>query len=207
MPRPSSQHPSPRRAHGRSTPSQARTSVKVIAIVAAVIVVSALLGALVLRPGRAPDVAVPETIEGVVSAEGQTQEHLAAPVAYQQIPPTGGTHNPNWQNCGIYNQPISDELAVHSLEHGAVWLAYQPDLPPDKVEQLRRIARGRPYVLLAPHMRITSPVVASAWGLQLALEDPADVRVAQFVAKYQQGPQTPEPGAACTGGNGIPDVR
>lgn len=169
--------------------------------------VGSLLAAVLLRPGRAPDVAIPEIIEGVVATEGQSQEHLAAAVAYERIPPTGGTHNPNWQNCGIYSQPINDELAVHSLEHGAVWLAYRPDLPADQVEQLRRVARGRPFVLLAPHERITSPVVASAWGLQLAVDDPTDVRIAQFVAKYQQGPQTPEPGAACTGGNGIPDVR
>lgn len=169
--------------------------------------ISALVAAFVLRPERAPNVSAPETIEGVVSTAAQAQDHLAAPVAYEQIPPTGGVHSPSWQNCGIYNQPIFDELAVHSLEHGAVWLAYQNDLPEEQVEQLRRVARGRPYVLLAPHERITSPVVASAWGLQLAVDDPTDLRIAQFVAKYQQGPQTPEPGGACTGGNGRPDER
>jgi hypothetical protein len=178
-----------------------------MAAVAAVGVLGAVLATLVLRPARAPDVAVPEMIDGVVTLPSLAPEHLAAPVAYEQIPPVGGTHSPAWQNCGMYSEPVIDELVVHSLEHGAVWLAYRPDLAADQVEQLRQLARGRPYVLLAPHERIPSPVVATAWGLQLAVNDPADVRLAQFVAKYQQGPQAPEPGAACTGGSGVPDVR
>lgn len=194
-------------SRGRTAPAQRRWPWRLMAALLVVGLISALVAAFVLRPERAPNVSAPETIEGVVSTAAQAQDHLAAPVAYEQIPPTGGVHSPSWQNCGIYNQPIFDELAVHSLEHGAVWLAYQNDLPEEQVEQLRRVARGRPYVLLAPHERITSPVVASAWGLQLAVDDPTDLRIAQFVAKYQQGPQTPEPGGACTGGNGRPDER
>lgn len=202
-----SQQPSSQRRRGRVAPGPARRPWKIITAVAAIGVLGAVLAAFLLRPDRAPDVAVPGVIEGVVTLPPQAPEHLAAPVAYEQIPPVGGTHSPTWQNCGIYSEPVIDELAVHALEHGAVWLAYQPGLTADQVEQLRRLARGRPYVLLAPHERITSPVVATAWGLQLAVDDPSDVRLAQFVAKYQQGPQTPEPGAACTGGNGVPDVR
>ncbi|HMQ29092.1 MAG TPA: DUF3105 domain-containing protein [Chloroflexaceae bacterium] len=202
-----SQQPSSRRRRGRAAPAESRRPWRIIAAMAAVGVLGAVLATLVLRPARAPDVAVPEVIDGVVTLPSLAPEHLAAPVAYEQIPPAGGTHSPAWQNCGMYSKPVIDELAVHSLEHGAVWLAYRPDLAADQVEQLRRLARGRPYVLLAPHERITSPVVATAWGLQLAVDDPADVRLAQFVAKYQQGPQTPEPGATCTGGNGVPDVR
>ena len=55
----------------------------------------------------------------------------------QGLPPTGGSHNPRWQNCGIYTDPVDSSLAVHSLEHGAVWLAYQPDLAADKVAELQ----------------------------------------------------------------------
>lgn len=40
----------------------------------------------------------------------------------------------------------------------------------------------------------------SAWGKQLTVKSAADARVAQFFTKYVQGPQTPEPGAACSGG-------
>lgn len=42
----------------------------------------------------------------------------------------------------------------------------------------------------------------TAWGKQVAVDSAKDPRVDQFFAKYVQGPQTPEPGAACTGGMG-----
>jgi hypothetical protein len=51
---------------------------------------------------------------------------------------------------------------------------------------------------------LPSPVVASAWGKQLRLDGAGDPRLERFVSAFQQGPQTPEPGAACTGGVGEP---
>ncbi len=56
-------------------------------------------------------------------------QHLEEPVTYTENPPVGGVHNPVWQNCGYYAAPIPNETAVHSLEHGAIWITYQPDLP------------------------------------------------------------------------------
>lgn len=133
--------------------------------------------------------------------------HVETDVEYEIIPPVGGPHNSAWQNCGIYDQPIQDVFAVHSLEHGAVWITYRPDLPADQVEMLRRTASGNSYVLLSPYPDLPSPVAASAWGVQLKVESAADPRIWQFIQKYQQGAQTPEVGAACTGGVGQPVAR
>jgi hypothetical protein len=44
--------------------------------------------------------------------------------------------------------------------------------------------------------------VASAWRKQLRLQSASDPDLERFVRAYQQGPQTPEPGATCTGGIG-----
>ncbi len=134
----------------------------------------------------------------------QVREHSTEEVDYTYIPPVGGTHSNAWQNCGIYDEPVADENAVHSMEHGAVWIAYQPDLAEGEVEQLRNLARGRRYVLLSPYEALPSPVVASAWGTQLALDEANDGRLRDFLAEYVQGSQTPEPGAACAGGVGEP---
>jgi hypothetical protein len=63
---------------------------------------------------------------------GPTSLHVGGNIDYDQdlgIPPAGGPHNPSWQNCGFYDELVRDENAVHSLEHGAVWITYQPDLP------------------------------------------------------------------------------
>ncbi len=134
----------------------------------------------------------------------QVQSHTTAPVTYEQTPPVGGPHDPAWQNCGIYEQPIRSENAVHSMEHGALWIAYRPDLNPDDIALLRELAGGRRYLLLSPHADLPTPIVASGWGVQLTVESAGDARLANFITEYMQGPQTPEPGAPCTGGIGMP---
>ena len=135
---------------------------------------------------------------------GPGGEHTDGAVDYAQSPPAGGEHNPIWQNCGFYDEPIRNETAVHSLEHGAVWVTYSPDLPQDEVERLRDLAQSEDYVLVSPYPDLDSPVVASAWGKQLNLESAEDPDLERFIGAYSQGPQTPEPGAACTGGIGNP---
>jgi hypothetical protein len=133
---------------------------------------------------------------------GPAGRHTGGEVDYEQSPPVGGAHNPVWQNCGYYDKPISDENAVHSLEHGAVWITYSPDLPQDQVDELRGIAESQSYILVSPYPDLPSntPVVASAWGKQVGLSDADDPDLGSFIQAYQQGPQTPEPGAVCTGG-------
>lgn len=126
--------------------------------------------------------------------------HVQTPVDYEQTPPVGGDHNPVWLNCGVYDEPVPNELAVHSLEHGAVWITHSPDLPAGEVEQLVDSVPDE-YVVVSPYEGLPAPVVASAWGHQLELDGVADPRLAEFIREYRQGPQTPEPGAACTGGS------
>ena len=99
---------------------------------------------------------------------------------------------------------MPSENAVHSLEHGAVWIAYRPDLPAAAIDTLRGLARGHSHVLLAPYPDLPQPIIATAWGLQLPVQEAADSRLPVFVARYEKGPQTPEPGALCTGGTGTP---
>jgi hypothetical protein len=99
---------------------------------------------------------------------------------------------------------VRDENAVHSLEHGAVWITYRPDLPQNQVDQLRDLAQNQTYVLVSPRADLPSPVVASAWGKQLRLQSADDPDLERFIGAFRQGPQTPEQGAACTGGIGQP---
>jgi hypothetical protein len=141
---------------------------------------------------------------GVETIEVTSASHVDTAVAYERIPPVGGDHNPAWQNCGFYSEPISTEFGVHSLEHGAVWITHRADLAEDQIGALRdRTARS--YVLVSPwEGELPAPVVASAWGKQLQFDSATDPALAQFVDFFAQGPQTPEPGAACSGGVGNP---
>jgi Protein of unknown function (DUF3105) len=133
---------------------------------------------------------------------GPAGQHTGEEVDYAQNPPAGGEHNPVWQNCGFYDKPVRDENAVHSLEHGAVWITYSPDLPQDQIDELRGIAESESYTLVSPYPDLSddTPVVASAWGKQVGLDGADDPDLGAFIQAYQQGPQTPEPGAICTGG-------
>jgi hypothetical protein len=135
---------------------------------------------------------------------GLPRDHVQGHVDYAQNPPVGGAHSPVVLNCGIYPNPVPNENAVHAMEHGAVWVTYRPDLPADQVATLRQLVGKKPYVVLSPYPGLPAPVVASAWGAQLALPSASDPRLPQFLAYYRQGPQTPEPGAPCTGGTGNP---
>ena len=133
---------------------------------------------------------------------GPAGEHTSTNVDYEQTPAVGGAHDPVWQNCGFYGKPVREENAVHSLEHGAVWIAYSPDLPQDQVTELQNIAQSQTYILASPYPDLDSPVVASAWGKQVALDGADDPDLQSFIKAYRLGPQTPEPGAVCTGGTG-----
>jgi hypothetical protein len=121
-----------------------------------------------------------------------------------ELPPVGGIHSGVWQNCGIYTEPIEPKNAVHSMEHGAVWVAYPAELPAGEVDALQDTVRGERYVLLSPYPGLKSPVVLTAWGIQLELDSADDSRIPEFINRYQQGPQTPELGATCQDGNGTP---
>ncbi len=101
--------------------------------------------------------------------------------------------------------PVASENAVHSLEHGAVWITYQPDLPKREVDALRRQVRGRTYVLASPFPGQPAPVIASAWGRQLRLDSADDPRLGQFVRAFRLGDQAPERGGGCSGGVGEPE--
>jgi hypothetical protein len=150
-------------------------------------------------------------IEGVEVLPDPGRSHVNGDIDYAQVVPAGGPHNPTWLNCGIYDEPVRTENVVHSMEHGAVWIAYQPDLPPDQVEILRDLvrqeqrSRGERMIVLAPKPDLEAPLVLTAWRVQLRVDDASDERIVQFVEQYQRGPFTPEPGADCTfSGTGQP---
>lgn len=166
-----------------------------------------LVATLVIRSQASSTADGTGNIAGVVTFSNLSRDHVSSKVAYPQVPPVGGSHNPVWLNCGIYNQPVINENAVHSMEHGAVWITYQPSLAQQDIDQLKSLARGHSYMLVSPYPNLPSPVVISAWGLQLQVKSASDARLAQFISRYEQGPQTPEKGSPCSGGIGTPDEQ
>ena len=133
------------------------------------------------------------------------------------LPPTGGPHNPAWQNCGVYDKPVATEFAVHALEHGAVWIVYDQSLASGEVDKLKGYVQGKKLTLLSPYPKqlsgentpkLANLVMVSAWGVQKGYSS-ADPEIQTFVSKYAGGSDSkaPEKGASCEGAMANPDER
>lgn len=177
-----------------------------VVVLIIVIVVFSTGGSSPPAPQRAASGPIPQGTQTFTEAG---RSHVQGTVKYDRTPPAGGNHASVWLNCGIYSDPVPDEDAVHSLEHGAVWITYQPSLPDDQVAALRNLVASKydgpgRYVILSPYPGQPAPIVATAWGNQLQLQSSSDKRIGQFIDHFREGPQDLEPGAACTQGIGTP---
>ncbi len=186
------------RAKGKAAPQDNRNRNILLAVgVVAIVAVMAWLLYLALRPAGA--------IAGVVQFPRPSRGHEAnLEIAFGELPPAGGNHDPVWQNCGTYDEPLNTANVVHSLEHGAIWISYQPDLPAEEIAAIQDAVRGQNYLVVSPYPEQRSPIVLTGWGVQLELDSLDDERFDNFIEAYRVGPNTPERGASCTGGIGEP---
>lgn len=149
-------------------------------------------------PGESEEPTASTDLSEIVVVEQPTTRHVDGDVTYDQAPPAGGDHDPAWLDCGVYDEPVREENAVHSLEHGTVWVTYQPGLDEAGVAALAEALPDES--ILSPYGELAAPVVVSVWGAQLELTGPDDPRLALFVAEYGDGQTSPEPFASCAGG-------
>jgi hypothetical protein len=147
---------------------------------------------------RAKDPKAPDYVDPRPSAYG----HVEGTVQYPVQPPVGGRHNAAWQRCqgDVYDTPIASEHALHSLEHGAVWITYRPDLPKDQVEALAAKVRGNDHMLMSPFEGLDRPISLQAWGYQLKLNNASDGRIGEFIRALRVNAST-EGNATCSTGN------
>src|SRR5436190_20321045 len=91
------------------------------------------LAGVLASAGVAAAIIVPEdhtTVADVRTFRIETRNHVLEP-HYASVPPAGGDHAPQWLACGVYDRPVDDGLAVHALEHGAVWITHDPAMGAD----------------------------------------------------------------------------
>ncbi|MET9757520.1 DUF3105 domain-containing protein [Streptomyces sp. NPDC006372] len=191
---------------------------RILAIVASVVIVGGLVaGGVVLVRSQSGDDGGSDTAASDSSAKGKfttgkdgvktwegdlARNHVTKAVKYASEPPVGGDHNPVWQNCNgdVYTKKINNTNAVHSLEHGAVWVTYNAEAKKADVDALAAKVKKTPYTLMSPMDDQKDPIMLSAWGHQRTVTSASDPNVGKFFEKFVQGQQTPEPGAACTNG-------
>jgi hypothetical protein len=174
----------------------------IVGIVVAIGVIAAIVASIVFAPAPPPTYERGDgdgsSIEGVETFEN-TANHVEGDVDYEQSPPAGGDHNAVWLNCGVCDQPVPDVNAVHSLEHGAVWVTY--DAAAVTGDELTALKSQLPssYIVLSPYEGLDSPIVLSAWNAQLKVDSADDPRVSEFLTAYWRSTSAPEPNAACSG--------
>ncbi|WP_030249598.1 DUF3105 domain-containing protein [Streptomyces sp. NRRL S-455] len=190
---------------------------RILTIVASVVVVGGLVagGVVLVRSqsdGGGSDTAASDSsakgkfvtgADGVRTWEGElARNHVTKTVKYASQPPVGGDHNQAWMNCNgdVYTKEINNTNAVHSLEHGAVWVTYNAKAKKADVDALAAKVKKTPYTLMSPMDDQKDPIMLSAWGHQRTVTGADDPDVDKFFEKFVQGKQTPEPGAACTNG-------
>ncbi len=143
-------------------------------------------------------------IDGVVTVDYEAGQHVGPTqrVAYDYTPPFGGPHDSVWATCTgtVYDQPVRTENMVHSLEHGAVWIAYNPDLIDDAArDTLAAKVDGRSYTMMSPYPGLDSPIALQSWGHQLKVDSADDERIDHFIASLRLNQYAyPEVGASCS---------
>lgn len=182
----------------------------VVGITAALIVIGLVVASIVTAPTPAPTYDRGNSdgsgIEGIETFEN-TATHVEGAVDYPQTPPAGGDHNAVWLNCGVYTQPVPNENAVHALEHGAVWVTYDPAQVSDDDVSALEAQLPSTYTVLSPYEGMDTPIAISAWNAQLKLDSADDERIEQFIRAYWRSTNAPEPNAACTGALDAPGKK
>jgi Protein of unknown function (DUF3105) len=141
-----------------------------------------------------------EGIDGVDAFRVDSNAHTEENLTYDPAPPTGGEHFPVPATCGFYeSEAPPDELLVHDLEHGAIWIAYDPGLDDASTSSLSALVAQQAKVTATPYPDLGSPIVVTAWARQLRLDSVDDPRLLQFIEQYRNSENAPEPNAACQG--------
>ncbi len=189
------------------TPRAGNPKVKRVIIALGVLVLVALLGYQYHRASQPPRGGDPHNDIPALKATKYYDftggDHRTDPIRYAQVPPAGGPHDPVWDDCGAYDEPVRNENAVHDLEHGTVWITYRPGLDAADVQslqsRLQTLKSGK--WMLSPYPGLPSPVVVTVWNAQLDLTGADDPRLPRFLAFYGDGHTAPEAAfATCKGG-------
>ena len=129
----------------------------------------------------------------------QGRQHLAGldarnePGYYNSSPPTSGAHSPTWERCGIFTEPVINEIQVHNLEHGFVNIQYNTD-DAILIGQLEAAARQLPdwpnYYIFAPYPDMDETIALTAWNRILYLDAVDEDAMNEFADAYQaRGPE------------------
>jgi len=124
--------------------------------------------------------------------EIEGREHIApgTEVEYKTNPPTSGNHYGTPTDWGIYDEEISDEATVHSLEHGGIWITYK-DISDEERQVLEEIGKENSQsTVVSPRSGNDDKIVITSWGKLVRLESVDKALVQKYIDTYKN--QSPE---------------
>jgi hypothetical protein len=153
------------------------------------------------KPYIHPEIAAAKAIPGVIYKAEPNHAHVPGTVKYDTSPPIGGDHSPYWANCTgtVYTKQIANENAVHMLEHGAVWITYNPTTASKAdIATLGRLVNGVDRLALSPYAGLKTPISLQAWDYQLFVKSASDPRIEKFIVALKFNPTTTPENASCS---------
>lgn len=130
----------------------------------------------------------------IAAVADQGRAHIApgAPhPAYNSNPPTSGWHYATSARWGFYNDELPDELLVHNLEHGGIWISFKDRSDSEVVDALAGLARSyRSKVIVTHRPKNDHRIAAAAWGHLLTLDRFDRDAIVDFINRFKnKGPE------------------
>lgn len=116
---------------------------------------------------------------------GAGASHLADGEFYDDYSSDPAVIGPHWQHpagAGMKNTDIPDESLIHSMEHGAVIVYYNPELSEDDITLVKDAfisASGKKIIV--PRENLDVPVALGSWGQLLKLSEINTDTIVQFI--------------------------
>lgn len=143
----------------------------------------------------------PETPRPGDEQEDKGAQHIQAqnsPEYDGAEPPTSGDHA-EAVNKGVYQTELPDVNTIHNLEHGYIYVSYQPDLPQAEIDKMELLF-FEPFsnsefsptkVIMAPRAANESPIVLSSWNRSQKFDSYDEEAMMQYYLKNVS--KSPEP--------------
>ncbi len=111
--------------------------------------------------------------------------------AYNSNPPTSGWHFPAPADWGFYNEELPDELLVHNLEHGGIWISFKDAGDTELIDRLVALSRRyRTKVVITLRAKNDSRLALVAWGRLMTLDQYDERAIVDFINRFKnKGPE------------------
>jgi hypothetical protein len=103
---------------------------------------------------------------------------------YNTIPPTSGPHVEMHVGQKISKTPVPEEIQVHELEHGGIFIQYNCTHCDELIAKLEKIAQAHEGVFVAPYPKMDTLIALTAWGKLAKLKEYNEEVIQRFINSY-----------------------